>query len=626
FGRGWAWGRDATPVTIRRWHVPRERDRFGVPPVQFAFDRGTGFTVSSSTERQRDGRPAVGVDAVDGPYVFGKAELEGIEVTTALRLTGKSALAEGSDGAATWYRHTITFDEDVVEGELYLRLAPLVGAEEELARLLFDHPLTARRSSVFTVLRKSGNEAVAAEDLDGTGIFWLAVRDGVGGLATGVVATLPSWVSVSVVALHALTVADRDAAAAADRHTDEVILAEATGERFTLAPGAHYRIDVALSWKRTYRDRDGTPVTSTYNKDGEDKRTRSWYFQTAAETSTVDPAPWLSLQNVRQFRPEYLQRYLTGFDRPDHADYVFADDRPSASFAVTYLPGLLHQYGRRPVVKVRRTDKPHGSSIDWRKPKIVTTYGAGSPFEKRMQEAAAQSGCPIAPTGSDLAWTSPLETQASYEMTVAFPPETKAPTDTTPQLDGITFRTSAYRNASALIRAMGLYPSSPARPPQAGDVPVIVPPKTLLVAGDRHGDAAVEDVLGHLGVPPQLPPRVPETTVLWVRDGAGWAVLGLWLANPEPIIRAGRLELGSSITISNQHNPSRKAAARYVNGAGSSVLWLLPAPLAASSSGFWFDVTVTDRAPAKNAPSTVVRRARCGRTPAFAGGVLMGGQ
>ena len=319
--------------------------------------------------------------------------------------------------------------------------------------------------------------------------------------------------------------------------------------------------------------------------------------------TTVALAPWKGvgllpavtslLIGHSRFDPAYLERYLDGYGIPDHASFVFWGDRDlvSARFSAVHIVQLAAAFGRDVQLLLRRTDRQEPSKSEF--PLIIAALmKPRASLGLLVAQAATLLGCRVPAQAVDLRWPGALEKDARYELSVALPLKDDEPVAGDPELAGITFSTSSYKNPQELVERFGLVAAAAGDELLAahasGDLRVNA---VTLAAGATVDDSAFEAAVTALGLPPLRPVSEPRSSVLWTRTADGrWGVQGVLLESTEPMIRddGRRMSLGDA-QLGDDSLPVRRA-----NHAGTRALWLASAPVVPEQP-LTFGLTATDR-------------------------------
>ncbi|MDF2574977.1 MAG: hypothetical protein K0S05_1889, partial [Agromyces sp.] len=618
--RAWSFGVDATETPAGdAWHVPGRHG--ALTPLSLAiFTAPVGFTTGWSMRVDEEDAEIPGIAAASGPHRFEKPfEVEGTSMAGALSVGAPIAAAPTHpDRPGVTQRLTVTLDEPIAEGALYLfARAPSLDLVER-----------ARPARAETL---GGGEDVGIEIIDQLGDEGelLVLRLELPPKTTAVTWSVPWQVAPDVLGLHALALAEADAADAAAAATnqavdnDQVAVLTPWTTRTVLKAGRKYRIRATLRWERL---QDGVPGAFVPSPDTH--RTMHWFFRTAPlRTGTgAAIAPWKghgspvsALAQVLS-RPTFdvasIQRYFDRYSVAEGEAFVFTgvSDAPSASFFAVHIAALAGTYGRHPVLVLRRTDRPRvpdepydaEPSVKGVILKIAASLGM------LVAEAAHDAGCAVPPQGIALGWPGALEPDASYELSVAFPETGKRARVGDPELAGITFSTSSFEGPSQLIGSLG-FVDAQAGPELAaaratGDLPVGVA-LAAVAPGTQTGDAALEAALDGLGLGGfGGSGGGARSSVLWSRgDDGRWSVQGLLVESVEPLIREG----GRRMSLQGVRVGSIELPIRRFNLAGTRALWLASQPIPIAGETV-VSLTVSDRG------ASITRRLTVQPVPRFA--------
>jgi hypothetical protein len=315
-----------------------------------------------------------------------------------------------------------------------------------------------------------------------------------------------------------------------------------------LAPKTLYKIAIGLTAEGTM---PGTaPVT--FPPTGEQHfeywfRTADLSVTDAPETDYHPPNPMLQWTEIswhqKVFKTGYLSRYLSSYSPGDRTINWYPDDPLVANFDVDHVDQLAQLYGYRLDLVCARTDTPpsEGQLID---PQVLFPHLtwlelvdplALTELDRRYLEIDLEASCPLPKSGASLGGVAPLATRATYQLAVAVTPVGPAPP--AQNLPGIIFTTSRYRGPGDQFAHLGF--GSPAGSPQGNLIAASASLPPMAGSSDGSFDAA----LSALGQPGWPLTRDGRTSVVWVRDGAGLACIGVLLESPEPLVRPGRLSL-----------------------------------------------------------------------------------
>jgi hypothetical protein len=333
-----------------------------------------------------------------------------------------------------------------------------------------------------------------------------------------------------------------------------------------LNPGRLYRLDVDLSWSGWLHQQDESGNRVLAAAAGPNPApTRSYFFATAdpePDAPAVDQPGWRIgdagyfefLYHRRDlFRPEMLARHLRGYTPAQSETARFRDDPLRAHFAVAHVAALARAYGFELTLELRRVDLPGpaGEPVELVPSWVALTEPARlTAAGRRRTEVAATALCPLPKPGATLQAHRPLAPQAWYEVAVLA--RSDDPTHIADgRLDGVTFRTSRWRDPADLLAGIGLHGIGGRA---TGDlaVPRLPALDPALLDGQ---DAAFEAALDGLGLDGWPVTDQPRLSVLWWRADGLWRCAGMLLESPEPIERPGRLELLGPRLASGQ--PSR---------------------------------------------------------------------
>lgn len=392
-----------------------------------------------------------------------------------------------------------------------------------------------------------------------------------------------------------------------------------------LDPASTYEIRVAWQYQGFRPDQPGDepapPSASGWlDPPGMPERFR---FKTAAfglaaapppieDSSLEDPAQGGPGFDERTFDPRGVARYLTRA-APTHEDPPhFLDDRVGFWFMADHLQSLVDKYDRLLQVKVLHTRPAAGSvdaaathdpgaphvldvtlSVDW---KVDTN--TWFPADLQLVEAAAAAPCvggTPAVGSSSVSVSADLAPRSEYDLLLNAVPKVVGAAPEVP-IARTHFRTSRYRNATELVRALGFTAPLALVPPTEARVTTALSASPLQI-GDTELDAA----LSTLGLDPWPLPAAPRTTVLWLHPaapGQPWRLAGVLLEADEPVWRAGlgtgaqgeptpppRLEVAAlrlfrTNALSDTPQLMANLSERVRNAAGTRSLFVPSAPVA----------------------------------------------
>lgn len=365
--------------------------------------------------------------------------------------------------------------------------------------------------------------------------------------------------------------------------------------RTLLRPATDYRVSVSWEWQRWERS-DASPAPGAPDPGGwQSGGTDVYVFRTAALAATGTPPPPVDLIGEAAFDPRSTARYVTG-GQPSGPLPHLLDDPIRVTFSVDYFAKLLDGYGFDTRVEVRPTDVDPGTvPPGTHPPDLVTTATIKTwvsdsvllPVETAVVEAAAASPC-VPPTslgGTAVEVQAALSPDKAYDLLLVAHPRAG---DADAVVQRWHFRTSRWHDVDEVLRAIGL---------PAGDPTGVTPDDVLLpaqwpgIAAIRYDDAAFDAALTGLGLDPwPLSPR-PRTTTLWVPPDSGsgrtqWALAGVLLEAPEPIVRNGRIDVGATVGA---------AGLGHVRStAGGTRVLLAPASVVVPAAADALSVTLAD--------------------------------
>src|SRR5262249_19354554 len=181
-----------------------------------------------------------------------------------------------------------------------------------------------------------------------------------------------------------------------------------------------------------------------------DRRVARW------KTNGGTGAAQTTFFQVNRFDPGFLSRYLAAYTPEDHEPFHFTGDPISATFRAPHIAQLAARMGRGIGLAARRTDRQDSPHVFLTSALLQTVlpdgvYGPGLSAADLLGRAARAAGCPSVPDGAQLAGMMPLLPQTPYELSVGLPLTGQQFKRGDPELDGITFTTSAFSGPEALI-------------------------------------------------------------------------------------------------------------------------------------------------------------------------------
>jgi hypothetical protein len=374
------------------------------------------------------------------------------------------------------------------------------------------------------------------------------------------------------------------------------------GVHAILKPGHIYRLDVGMGWEgwlyqqdengkktlanhvagqTTYQPRGGGAQVST---------DRSFFFRTTPKPATGGIAPvalplygeakYVSAIRIRRdvFDPVMLSRFLLGYTPAQTETARFCDDPLNVHFSAAHVIALAKAYGYTLTHGLRRVDAPgaDGDAIELNAKWIglqETSLLHGA--DARRMQVATTAICAMPKPGGTLQSHHPLEPLAWYELYALAKSDDPAVADG--RLDGVTFRTSRWRNPAEMLAGVG-FKSAPQ--PASGDIEIrrLPAPAAPSVDGSDADFEAALDAIGLDGWPPASDARA---SIVWLRqDGnvaPAWLCAGLLLESPEPVDRPGRVEL-AVLRVVMQPSPLGAFDIRRSDRTRSRILWLCSQP------------------------------------------------
>jgi hypothetical protein len=417
-----------------------------------------------------------------------------------------------------------------------------------------------------------------------------------------------------------------DAAAIQPQQADQKTGA---GVRCLLDPGRTYRLDVSMTWEGWLykQDEDGNRQLAAPPKAAQTQYQpkgaaapvdvdRSFYFRTTPKpkpkklAKSAFPAygerEFVRAIHVRQdlFQPEMLSRFLLGYTPAQTEVARFCDDPVQVHFSAAHLPALADAYGYSLMCGLRRVDVPGppGEAVEltakWvsiQKPDLL------SKVDKRRYDVASTAICSMPKPGGTLEVQHPLSAEAWYEV-YALAKSADPNNIDDGRLEGVTFRTSRWRNPADMVAGIGFTAIASFA---SGDIEVtkLPPAGPALIDGSDADYEAALDALGLDGWPAASGPRV---SLIWLHEGGGaapsWKCAGLLLESPEPVDRPGRVELApaapgvpAGLELVMTPRPAGAFDVRRSDQTRSRILWLCSMPFTPYTS--WRRVLFGPRKP-----------------------------
>jgi len=367
-----------------------------------------------------------------------------------------------------------------------------------------------------------------------------------------------------------------------------------------LKPGHTYRLDVGMTWEGWLykQDENGNKQEAAHEAGRSDylpkggggttSTDRSFFFHTTPKQKALGggavtlpkygEVAYVSSVHRRRdlFDPRMLMRFLLGYTPAQTEMARFCDDPLNAHFSAAHVTALAKAYGYTLTLGMRRVDAPGADGdavlldpkwIALQAPQLLTGADA-----RRMQ-VATTAICALPKPGGTLQAQYALTAQAWYEIYTLAKSDDPAVLDG--RLDGVTFRTSRWRNPAEMIAGIG-FKSVPA----SGDIELAQLPGlgAAIVDGSDADFEAALDAIGLDGWPAADAPRI---SLLWRRQDANaaapWQCAGLLLESPEPVDRPGRCEL-SALRVVMQPLPAGSFDIRRSDRTRSRILWLCSTP------------------------------------------------
>jgi len=190
-------------------------------------------------------------------------------------------------------------------------------------------------------------------------------------------------------------------------------------------------------------------------------------------------------------------------------------------------------------------------------------------------QVASTAICPMPKPGGTLQSHYPLAPLAWYELYALAKSDDPAVLDG--RLDGVTFRTSRWRNPAEMLAGIGF---KVAPQPASGDIEIRLLPALRALAIDGS-DADFEAALDAIGLDGWPSASEPRASIVWLRQdgnaGPAWQCAGLLLESPEPIDRPGGGEL-QALRVVMMPPPLGAFDIRRSDRTRSRSLWLCSKP------------------------------------------------
>jgi hypothetical protein len=450
----------------------------------------------------------------------------------------------------------------------------------------------------------SGRIALRFAPVTAGWIEWVEIRWMMGNYVAilglgGITADAEAAVAARNTASQAIAQQQAEAAAKQPQQADDVTGA---GVHAVLEPGHTYRLDVSMVWEGWLykQDENGNKQQAAHEsgrneylpKGGSKTSTdRSFFFRTTPKPKPIgtvapvalakygEPA-YLSSIHVRRdlFDPQMLSRFLLGYTPAQTEVARFCDDPLNVHFSAAHVMALAKVYGYTLKLGLGRVDAPgvDAKAVELN-PKWIALQEPSllKGADTRRMQVAASAACPVPKPGGTLQSQYPLATAAWYELYALAKSDDPAVVDG--RLDGVTFRTSRWRNPAEMLAGIR-FQSSPSA--ASGDIELTQLPAlgTAIIDGSDADFEAALDRIGLEGWPPAVAPRV---SIIWLREdgnaGPSWKCIGLLLESPEPIDRPGRVEL-HALRLMMQPLPAGTFDIRRSDRSRSRILWLCSIP------------------------------------------------
>ena len=403
--------------------------------------------------------------------------------------------------------------------------------------------------------------------------------------------------------------------AAATAHADDTAADEALLERLraiaslspeerrpiVLDPETTYELAIDWSWQSwPPQEGDGdaddapdAPLDANWET-GDAQRFR---FRTAADAG-VEGTPEDGLNEYR-FDPRDLARYLKGVEPGDGRAPHFTDDPVWAHFDCGHVEQLLEQYGRRLEIDIRPTNPPSQPDEEALQARLLPVAlkrqwhplpAAYQPLGYQRLNAAAEAA-PCMPDatpgpfgGGSVAADAELERGAEYDLRLLAPREDGSDPALVHQSH---FRTSWFASPERFVAALG-YATDGIAPVAPDELMLDADPE--LGADDLQvSDSAMGAALAAFDAETLPPARErARSYLLWWHNGNDWAVCGLLVDSPEPLLRKAtllpdgndaRLQVGTRLGLNQASLDGTTMEPRFANTAWTRVLLAPSAPL-----------------------------------------------
>jgi hypothetical protein len=491
--------------------------------------------------------------------------------------------------------------EPLVDGRLWLVVdGPLEQADRPLLAVRDDRADAWANTERRTL--PDGRTALRFSPTVGGPVTWVEIDWLVGRMVGvlgigGVTATAQAAAAARNTARQAEASRQAEAAATQPQQADDDVGA---GVHCVLAPGRLYRLDVAMSWDGWIYKQDENGAKQPAGQEsgrtdytpaggGSTPTNRSYFFRTTPKPTKVTSSaipPYGAAKHVEfihrrrdLFDPHMLARHLLGYTPSQTETARFCDDPVNAHFSAAHVTTLAKKYGYTLKLGLQRVDVPGADGepivlnplwVALNEPGLLT--GA----DRRRYEVASKAICPVPKPGGTLTAMHPLSAEAWYEVYALAESDDKSVLDG--RLDGVTFKTSRWRNPAGMLAGIGFKTGDLQAP--AGDIEILrFPPlgPPVVDGSDADFEAAL-DAIGVSGWPPTGEPRL---SAIWLRtEGAAppaWRCAGLLAESPEPIDRPGRAEL-AALRLVMQPLPAGTFDIRRSDRTRSRILFLCSTP------------------------------------------------
>lgn len=367
-------------------------------------------------------------------------------------------------------------------------------------------------------------------------------------------------------------------------------------QRVILQPGRLYRLDLDFSWTGALSKQDeagqivpqapGSGTDFLPKGAGQEiPARRQLFFHTASKADQGSPGhqkglrEWLYLKQDA-FHPEMIQRYLSGYEPAQSELFRFCDDPLRVHFSQDHVAALADAYGFELELAVRRVDAPGTEHENPTPLSLAWTYGLDVehlvPTDQVFLVHALASSCKVPTPGLSGTALTPLAPEAWYTLYL----RAMSTQFANASLPGVTFRTSRWRSAEAMLAGLGFaVPGQDTASVLVGDLHVSL--QTAAALPLATSDQGFVDLLAALGCDDWPICEAPRLSRLWTGDAdEGWKFAGLMIESPEPIHRPGRIEATRTVLQMGNAGAGIQFGGFHRDRSGSRLLVLAQQPFA----------------------------------------------